>query len=144
MTNVVFALLHVGLVWRYQVNISLSFEIQNYYLKIILHNLKLIGAVSGLSRHSHSLFSVCWFYKVDCFAQQDFTCFPFVYIRAIFLKGGSERLDMSRVRPGLRRHTVSLVLPLGAGAITGVYSELGWLHSCTVNTVLRGRMITRI
>ena len=43
--------------------------------------------------------------------------FPFVYIRAIFLKGGSERLDMSRVRPGLRRHTVSLVLPLGAGAI---------------------------
>ena len=51
--------------------------------------------------------------------------FPFVYIRAIFLRGGSERLDKSRVRPGLRRHTVSLVLPLGAGAITGVYSELG-------------------
>ena len=48
---------------------------QNYYLKIILHNIKLIRAVSGLSRHSHSLFSLCWFYKVDCFAQQDFTCF---------------------------------------------------------------------
>ena len=35
MTNVVFALLHVGLVWRYQVNISLSFEIQNIDLVLV-------------------------------------------------------------------------------------------------------------
>ena len=68
MTNVVFALLHVGLVWRYQVNISLSFEIQNIDLVLVSTAFQRLD----LSEFEF-LFQVCEYFHVARYLNKHWT-----------------------------------------------------------------------